>query len=242
MAQAQEAIDNKNYRTAIGILEHVIKRDSQNSLGLKAAREAARISTFEIKDYKKAIEFNRVLVLYSPNPEERVNAQKEISNINFDHLQNYQEAVTEFSKLLQMPLSNLESAKYKISISRANYYVGNFFQAESEINELLRLKLDREMRFNALVLLGNILVAKKEFLKAADVYRGLIRDYNEMAMKENVPLTLAVCYEESSDYVNAIKTLETMIGKYSPPEYIELRIKRLKERLRNQPGAKGFRK
>ena len=129
-----------------------------------------------------------------------------------------------------------------MSVARAQYYMNNFFQAESEIDSLLRLKSDDNIRFSALMLKGNILVAKKEFTKAIDIFKGLIDKYPQRSIQENVGLTLAVCYEENDNFKEAIKVLEDYRGKYNPPEYIELRIKRLQERLRNAPGAKGFRK
>jgi len=240
--KAQTAIGDKHYRIAMNFLDHAIKRSPQTALGIKAAREAARISLYETKDYKKAIEYNRHLVLYSKNPEERIQAQKEVAQIYFDHLQSYKESIIEFSKLLQMPHLDFDQAKYKLSIARAHYYLNNFFQAESEINEILRLKIDDQLRFNTLVLQGNILVAQKNYLRAAEIYRTVIKNYPEISKTENVALTLAVCYEESQDYVAAIKTLESLRGYYKPEEYIDLRIKRLQERQKNQPGAKGYRK
>lgn len=240
--RAQEAVDKKNYRVAVNYLDHAIKRSPQTLIGIKAAREAARLSLYETKDYKKAVEYYRQLVLYSKDPAERIVAQKEVAAIYFDHLQSYKEAILEFSKLLQMTHLDFDQAKYKLSIARAHYYLNNFFQAESEINEILRLKIDDQMRFNTLILQGNILVAQKNYLRAAEIFRNVIRDYPDMAKKENVPLTLAVCYEESQEYADAIKMLEQLRSYYTPVEYIDLRIKRLKERQKNQPGAKGIRK
>ncbi len=240
--RAQEAIDKKHYRIAVNFLDHAIKRSPQTALGIKAAREAARISLYETKDYKKAIEFYQHLVLYSKDPQERIQAQKEVATIYFDNLQSYKEAIIEFSKLLQMPHLDFEQAKYKLSIARAHYYLNNFFQAESEINEILRLKIDDQLRFNTLFLQGNILVAQKNFLRAAEIYKNIIKNYPETAKKENVMITLAVCYEENKDYVSAINILEQARPDYKPVEYIDLRIKRLQERQKNQPGAKGFRK
>ncbi len=240
--KAQEAIEKKHYRIAVNFLDHAIKRSPQTALGIKAAREAARISLYETKDYKKAIEYYRHLVLYAKDSSERIQAQKDVATIYFDHLQSYKESIIEFSKLLQMSHLDFDQAKYKLSIARAHYYLNNFFQAESEINEILRLKIDDQMRFNTLILQGNILVAQKNFIRAAEIFRNIIRDYPDMAKKENVSLTLAVCYEENQDYAAAIKMLEELRGHYSPVEYIDLRIKRLKERQKNQPGAKGFRK
>jgi outer membrane protein assembly factor BamD (BamD/ComL family) len=239
---AQKNISQGKYKVALGYLERVIKRNAPTEYPLEAAREAARIAFFELKDYEKTIEYHRFIVLHSQSEKERLESQKQIAEIYFNNLQNYQASIVEFSKLQQMPHTDLEAAQYRMNVARAQYYMNNFFQAESEIDSLLRLKADDNIRFSALMLKGNILVAKKEFTKAIDIFKGLIDKYPQRSMQENVGLTLAVCYEENDNFKEAIKVLESYRGKYNPQEYIELRIKRLQERMKNAPGAKGFRK
>lgn len=240
--QAQKAMGQEHYRIALDYLDRVIKRNSSSNLPLEAARDAARISYFEIKDFQKSVDYHHYIVLHSLDEKERVESQKQIAGIYFNNLQNYPRAIIEYSKLQQMPHTDLEAAQYKMSVARAQYYQNNFFQAESEIDSLLKLKGDETTRFNALMLKGNILVARKDFKTAADIFKGLIRDFPEKSIQENVALTLAVCYEENFDFRSALEVLEAHRGKYNPPEYIELRIKRLQERMKNAPGAKGFRK
>ncbi|MEK2643668.1 tetratricopeptide repeat protein [Bdellovibrio sp. BCCA] len=240
--QAQKEIAQEHYRIALSYLDKVIKRNNPTKYPLEAAREAARISFFEIKDFNKAIEYHHFIVLHSLDEKERLESQKQIAAIYFNNLQNYQESIVEYSKLQQMPHTDLEAAQYKMNVARAQYYQNNFFQAESEIDSLLKLKGDDNTRFSALMLKGNILVARKDFAKAADIFKDLIKNFPEKAIQENVALILAVCYEENLDFKSAIAVLEEYKNKYSPPEYIELRIKRLQERMKNAPGAKGFRK
>lgn len=240
--RAQKEIAQQHYRIALSYLDRVIKRNNTKSFALDSAREAARISFFEIKDFNKAVDYHHFIVLNSTDEKERLESQKQIAAIYFNNLQNYQRAIIEFSKLQQMPHTDLEAAQYKMNVARAQYYMNNFFQAESEIDSLLKLKGDEATRFSALMLKGNILVARKDFLKAADIFKSLIQNFPDKAIQENVALILAVCYEENLDFKNAIAILEEHKTKYNPPEYIELRIKRLQERMKNAPGAKGFRK
>jgi hypothetical protein len=240
--EGQKLVDQGRYKDGLINFERVVKRNSGSEYTVEAAREAARIAFFEVKDYDKAIYFHQFLVLNSPDQKERIESQKQIAAIYFNNLQHYQKSIIEFAKLQQMHLSDYEAALTKVNIARAQYYLNNFFQAESEIDDLLKLRSDENVRFNALILKGNILVAKKDFIKAADLFKGLMTNYPVKAKQENIALTLAVCYEENLDFKSAIAVLETLRDTYNPPEYIELRIKRLQERQRNAPGAKGFRK
>lgn len=233
-------VEAKNYRTSLLHFENCIKYSPTSTWAISAAREAARISQYEIKNYAKAIFFHKHLVLYSHDSEERIKSQKEIAYLNFDSLQNYQVAVVEFYKLLQMTEKDSEIATYKLSIARAHYYLNNFEQAQSELNEVSRLKIPDNLQFDMMILSGNILVAQKNYAKAIFIYTELMKKFPEMSKKENVPLTLGVCFEENNQFKESIEILEKIKDTYKPAEYIELRIKRLKERLKNQPGAKGL--
>lgn len=239
---ANKLVEEKNYSEALKYFEYVIKRDGETSLAEVAARDGARVAFFDAKDFKKAIFFYQHLVIHSASSDERIRAQKAIAEIYFDELQEYEKAVIEFSKLLQMPHPDHELAEYKISIARAHYYLNNFFQSESEINEILRLKISDDIKFRSLVLLGDILMAQKNYARAITLYQDLMKNYPVKAAQENVSFALAVCFEETEKFKEAIQILEPLIEKYQPREYIELRIKRLNVRLKNQPGAKGFRK
>lgn len=64
-------------------------------------------------------------------------------------------------------------------------------------------------------------------------------EFPERSAKENIGLTLSVCYEELKDFKSAIDLLEKIKSQHPMPEYIDIRIKRLQDRLKNQPGARG---
>lgn len=238
--RGESSVSSNEFKTAIIHFDNSIKVAPESVWALKSAREAARVSHYLEKDFNTAIRFYRHMVLYSDNSEERNKSQKEIAYLYFDSLQNYPQAIIEFYKLLQMSDKDYEIATYKLAIARANYYLNQFNQALSEIGEIIRLKITDELQFDTQLLQGNIFVAQKSFAKAIVVFNELLKKFPEKSEKENVALTLTVCYEENFQYKEAIQILETLRNKYSPPEYIELRIKRINERIRNQPGAKGL--
>jgi tetratricopeptide (TPR) repeat protein len=240
--KASEEIQSGHFRIASSLLEKVMARDPENKLAIEAAREGARISFYEIKDFKKTADFYRHIVLYSKDSAERLKAQKQIADIYFGQMTDYKQAVIELNKAISMLSEPDDVAKYKVNLARAYYYQNNFFQAESEVDEFLRGKTSNENRFEMLVLKGNIFIAKKEIPKAAEVFKELIKNFPEKSAKESVYLTLAVAYEEMKDYKSSIETLQELKAHHPMPEYIDIRINRLKERIKIQPGARGIRK
>lgn len=231
-----------HYRIAVSHFAKVIKRDRNQDLVIDSLRESARIYEYEIKDIKKAIEANQLLIAKSSDVSEREFAQQRIAALTFDSLQDYEKALIEFSKVLSFLQDPNERHLVRLNLARSHFYLNNFFQAHSEINELLKETLSDQLRFSAMQLKGNIFLSEKKFKEAITVFTELSEEHPEKALQENIGLTLAVSHEENNDYKSAIKVLESLLDKYNPREYIELRIKRLLERQKNAPGAKGFRK
>jgi tetratricopeptide (TPR) repeat protein len=232
-------MEQKNYSSALSHYDKILLRKPDSAIALTAAREGAKAAFFEAKNFERAVYFYKYLIVYSPDAAERLLDQKQIATAYFDHLADYPKAVIELNRLLTMLTDSKERGEYKMSLARAYYYQNNFTQAENETEEFLRMKVNDEQRFDMMMLKGNIELAKKDIPKAIGVFKELLVKFPEKARKENVSLTLSVCYEEEGDYRSAIETLEDM-KKYHPmPDYIDIRIQRLQQRMKNQPGAKG---
>lgn len=240
--KAAKLAEEKNFRQSLSHYEKVIIREPNTALGLKATREAARIAFYEIKDFRKAAEFYKNLVLHSESSEERLIAQENIVSLYFDHLNDYEKSVVELNRLISMLTESGDKAKYKMNLARAYYYQNNFAQAENEANEFLTQSPPDNEKYEMLMLKSNILIAKKELPRAAELLKDILQKYPQRSTKENVALTLAVCFEEMKDYKGAMDTLQKMKATHPFPEYIDVRIKRIQERIKNQPGAKGMRK
>jgi tetratricopeptide (TPR) repeat protein len=241
-SQAKDALNQKRYSDAVNLFEKVIAREGRSPLGVDAALQAANIAYVELKDFKKASVLFKHLVLYSQDEAVRIEAQKKIASIYFLYLNDYSRAVIELNRLLELPRTEAEENSYRMSLARSYYHLNNFFQAEMEISSLLKRKVTEEESFEALLLQGNILVARKDLDLAVAHFQDLINKYPQKAAKEGVALNLAMCFEEKKDYNKAIQILEEMKKNYAMPQYLDLRIKRLKNRLGNLPGARGLRK
>ena len=87
-----------------------------------------------------------------------------------------------------------------------------------------------------------ILMTTKKIDEAIKLFKKLLEENPRKAEKENVGINLSLAYEEKKDFSQAMKILEKMKDTYPTKEFIELKINRLKQRAKNQPGARGLRK
>lgn len=239
---AKEMARKGQSKDAIETLEKVMLRSPDTKVGVEAAAEAGRVSFYDLQAFEQALKFYKHVVLYSQDSEIRMNAQKQIVLLQFDHLANYPEAIVEINRLLSMPIDLELRKELKMKAARSYFYQNNLPQAENEADEFIRAPYPEDSKFEMKILKGNILVGQKKIPQAIELFKQLMKDSPELSMKNNVGVSLSVCYEEQRDFKNAIATLEQIRDKHSVPEYIDIRIARLKERLKNQPGARGMRK
>jgi tetratricopeptide (TPR) repeat protein len=240
--RAQRAVANQNYETAVNILYKLMQADPDAETALYASRMGSTVAHINAKDYVKAVEFFKHIVLKSPDPEERKSAQRFIAQIEFENLHEYDKAVVDYEKLLQLDLTPAEAFRYRMNLGKSHFYLNNIDQAIEEINAILKKSKSPEELFEARVLKANTEVAAKRLKEAAEQWKAIIRDFPDRAKKENISLNLAVVQEDMGEFEEAISVLENMRPGYAQPEYLDLRIQRLKDRRENQPGAHGLRK
>ncbi len=239
---AEKEEKSQHYRIAVTYYQQVIQRKRNLDLAIQSARAAAKITQLELKDYRRAIYFYQQILILSHNQDELKNAQKQIALIYFDNLQDHINSVKELNKLLNQDDGSEEFNEFRLRLARANYHAGLYQQTLSEIEQVLKRSKETETIFNAQILISNIYVSQKKFEKAIQIYKDLLETMPEKSIQENVVVNLAVCYEEMLKFNDAIEVLKKYKILHKQPDYIELRIKRIIERQKNAPGAKGFRK
>ncbi len=240
--RGQKALGAQDYREALGHFKKVINRDPESEMALNSAREAAKISFFQIRDFAVAEEFYTHLVRYSRDEQERRAAQKAIANIYFEKLSNYPRAIEEYNKLLNLRSSKEEQVDYHFKIARSQFYLNHFQEAHHEVESALKITENRDEQFELKVFGANVDFNTRHLDAAVKTYEELINTFPEKARAENIAMNLIVCYEEQDQFDKAITVLEELRPTHKDTEFIDLKIKRLKERKANMPGSKGLRK
>jgi len=136
----------------------------------------------------------------------------------------------------------MSSPKIILKFARAHFNLSQFQDAHHEGELALKLTDNAERQFEFKVFLANIEFNTRNLDGAILTYTDLIKNYPEKARAENITMNLVVCYEEQESFDKAIAVLESARSGYKDTEFIDLKIKRLRERKANLPGSKGLRK
>ena len=243
LRQAQKFEANEDYKQAISHLFRVIEVSEDNEKILKAAKHGAFLARTFTKDYESLLKFLRIIVLRGDKAKAREEAQFEIAEIYFSKLGDYSKAIEEFNRILNLDLDSSVKTDIRLKIVRSYYYLGQMGQAKLEIEDVEKREASEPFDFELSFLKANILTGLNDLSAAIQVYQRLLQEYPAQAKTEQVPINLAVCYEEKKDFDKAIEILASIEPEdIAQKEFIDLKIQRLKEIKELQPGAKGYRK
>lgn len=240
--RGQRAAEKRDFNEAVKHFKRVIAKEPESETAIKAAREAARLSLFETKQFMEAVQFYKHLVKFSDSEKERREAQGRIANIYFEKLADYPRAIEEYNKLLLLQNSDDEVVDYHFNLARAHFYLNHFSEAQNEIEMALKAAQNPDKKFDLMMFLGNIYFNTKRASLAIKIYEDLVKSHPARSKTDNVAMNIIVCYEEIEAFDKAIEKLEEMRPGYSDPEFLDLKIKRLRERKANLPGSRGLRK
>lgn len=244
MKRAKKLLADKKPSEAVALYEKISQKEKKDSDSALAALEAAKIYQYDLKKFDAAIRCYRIVIAKSSDATLRRDAQSKVAALLFYDLQEFSAAVNEYSRMLSLHHSLEEEIEWRSRIAKAYYYLGNYFQAGIEVDRLLKIAegVDEEAVYQGYLLKANILVGAREHEEAAKVLDSMISQFAERARRDSIPLMLAVAYEEQRNFAKAIEVL-TKVREYDPRKsFVDEKIRSLKERQSQQPGARGFRK
>ncbi len=239
-SEAYSEIEKGHFRIALDLLEKSAALEKNDKKKTKALVEAARIARFEVQDYERAIRINRLIILKSEDLKQRLLAQETLAEIYLENVQNYSQALNELLILEQLTTISEEKEKLRFKISQAYFLTGNPSAAFEYIEASLKSVASDKRNF--LKLKTQILVSQKKYDQALAVYEDIRKLDPDFFAKENLYISTSIVFEEKEDYASALAYLEKYQNLVTDKAYLELRMKRLKERLTNKPLFKGRRK
>ena len=164
-------------------------------------------------------------------PKNERSAQKYIALIQFENLQDFNQAVLEFEKLLKLEHQSGGGAfAYRLNMAKSQLPTEQHRSSRDRTRYFARAKaLPRRKVFEARIPKGQH-PDRRETACPTRWWRGrkFLRNFPKNQQKENVALNLVVCYEELKDFGKAIDVLEGMREGYAHPEFLDVRIQRLK--------------
>ena len=237
---AQKKIEQRQFLDAVDLLENSAELEKNNRLWSKTNFEIARILRFEIHDYNKALLVYRDLILKSEDASIRLLAQEAIAEIYFENIQDYTTAVKEYLLIESLIKDPEKLEEIRLKIAQCYRYTGSFKTALEYIEIFLSSLKTQKNSF--LKLKAQTLASLGQYDEAIKNYNLILVNNPKYFLDENLYVAVAMTFEEKQDYKTALAYIQQNKDKIKDVAYVDLRIKRLNEKLLNKPFTKGVRK
>lgn len=244
--KATKLSDQNKDKQALNIALKANSMAKNKTQKAQALKLIADICERKLKDYNCAVNsFNELLPLANSKKELELYHFK-IAEIYFIHLQDYEDALTSYSEVVEICADPLLCLDAKVKISRSYYYKREFQQAITEIESLNKdqkqnNKILSKVKFvEASILQSQALMGLLKYAEAVIPLTEALGTFPEESNKQQVPLLLSVAYRENSEYQKALDVLTTYKDANKDPVaavFIESQIEKMQNRLELQPGG-----
>lgn len=224
---------------AIGVAKNVGQK-------VQALKLIADICERKLKDYTCAINSFNELLPTASSKQELESYHYKMGDIYFLHLQDYENALTHYSEVVETCADPLLCLESKMKISRSYYYKREFLQAISEIESLNKNQKDNNKILNkakfveAAILHSQALMGLLKYSDAVTPLIEALDAFREEANKQQVPILLSVAYRENNEYQKSLDILNTYKNENKDPVaavFIDSQIEKMQQRLELQPGG-----
>ena len=170
----------------------------------------------------------------------RLLSQESIAEIYFDHRQDYPAALNELLILEPLLQESKKKENIRLKIAQAQRFSGNNAAALEYVD--VALKSSDALRNNFLKLKAQIFQSQQKYDEALKIYENIFLKTPDYFIHENLFSATSNIHEEKKDYKTAIEYLEKNANQIADKNYLEFRIKKLKEKQIAKPFSKGVRK
>ncbi|MCB0377606.1 MAG: tetratricopeptide repeat protein [Bdellovibrionales bacterium] len=236
LSKAEQALENGDNQKAAELFRKLKRESSDLRLQIKSAENLVYIYE-SAGDYEKSVGELNYIALHAQDRAGRVRAKQQMADSYFFKLKNYQEALTHYYELIAI---NFNQHQNQLMVAKCYYFLNNLDQARFEVQTLIDGTKNKGLLFEGHLLKGHILFAQKHYREAADTYQNVIKNYEKMAKESHVLLHLAMSFEESSQYSQAISALEKLRESYHSPDFISAKISHIRRKMGLVPTGKGW--
>ncbi len=231
--QAQTAWDQGDFATAADKYEQFLKENPQSERASYARYRAATISHRDLKQYYRAIDHYIHFIEDFPRSPDIYQVRMRLAE-SYAAINKRREAISEYENLLPFLTDEREKRRVRLNIAELYYELNDLGQSVAEYQKVLLNASYDELSERAYLRIGGIRLLRDEFEDAIPAYQMVSQNTKDAAIRRAARLGMADCYERTSQYELAVKTLEETEPDPKSPDYLKQRITKIREHQRQR--------
>lgn len=243
--QAQAAWDSKDYAKAAALYEEFLKGNPQNEKAAFARFRVATICHRDLKQYDRAIQHYIHFIEDFPKSSDMIQVRMRLAEC-YGLTAKRRESISEYENVLPFTADEKEKRRVRLDIAELYYEMNDLGQAVAEYQKVTENRPYDELSERAYLRIGGIRFLRNEYEDAIPAYQAVAHGTSDGAIRRIARFGMADCYERTSQYDLAVKTLEETESDPKAPDYIKQRIATIREQQLQRnltvPSAAGLQK
>lgn len=238
---AEKLWTEKKYEASVIEFDKVVKENPNSAMGLQALWRASTTRSLFLKEYSEALRGLQSFVDQSAQQNLIKEAQKEIGEILFSKLNQYEKAIEHYQKLIDSGKFSQEEGFFLYRISRAYVSSGKIRKAISIQEKILSKYKDDELIIKTKLDLAQNWytigeIDKQAYLKSLQYYQQVSNDVKTRNRKKynEAQFGLAMVLEEMDRSDEALKIYQAIEKEFDIPNVIKIRIQKIYERSKRK--------
>ncbi len=244
---AEKLWQEKNYVAAVGEYEKVVQKDPSSDTGIEAAYRAATTQTLFLNEHIGALrKLNRLIEV---NRDHRLahGANRLIGEILFTKLEQYEQAIQHYEKMLISYPTDPSRDEYTYRIGKAQFHLLKFDDSIRTFRLVTEKYSGTESAKLALFSIGvsnqtkghqlqskEVKLAQEAFKRAVTDYEEFIKKFPTDPLRLDAKFEIGNCLEELENVDAAYEAFESILAEYPNRSVVEMKLRRIRERKKQK--------
>jgi len=232
-AQAELSLNHGDYQEALESFQAIQRRHPSFKLAPRALFQSGEILNLYLKRYPEAL--LSYLTLQQEYPDDRElgrKAQQRVAEIYKHRQRDYERAVVEYRKLLD--LGGGEEDRIEYEIADALFRLEKYAPASEAFERLAAEHPDSDLLPESRFRAGTVYSLMGNNVKAMQTFRDLVSRWPDNPYALEAKFSLASILEERDEFTEALAMLESLQGQYANAEALNKKIELIKERMKKK--------
>ena len=232
--EAEDLWSKGRYIEAAKRLLRLIEDFPQSALINDSLYRLGEIHYLNLGDGLKGIKYFYEVIRQGKKGENSYNARRYIAEIYDNTLNDYEQAIIEYHKLIN-DYDRVDMAdKYQYHIAQCYLKKGDFEQAITEFDILREEYPDSELIPDSYYQKANSLYILGRCNDAIAVYRTFLKEYPQSRYAIDAKFGIATCLEEEEKLRESLTIYKEIREDYANKELLDMKIDRLKKRIKGR--------
>lgn len=239
---AEKLYADGKYPASVTEFDKVVAKDPRGKLGAQALFRSAMIQTLYLGQHADAVRKFKTFIDLSPESPAAWEAQREIGEILYSRMEQYEQAIQHYRALLKARPGVQEAPEFLFRIGKSHFFLWQFEDAVATYHELSKKFPRSPWAEKAAYEIGVTYFTRggqqpggkgggiESFQEAMDGYQRFLKRYPESALAPEARFGIASCLEELDQLDAAYHQYEALLGSYPSPNVIRIKLARIKER------------